>query len=37
MITSAFSLKLCKKENEITRMYIFAVAFDLIPGVEHIQ
>ena len=37
MITSAFSLKLCKKEKEIARMYVFGVAFDLIPGVEHIQ
>ena len=37
MITSAFSSKLCSKEKEITTMYIFAVVFDLIPGVEHIQ
>ena len=36
-MTLAFSLKLCKKEKEIKRKYIFAIAFDLIPGVEHIQ
>ena len=37
MITGAFTLKLCKKEKEIARMYIFAVVFGLIPGVEHIH
>ena len=37
MIASVFSLKLCKKEKEITRMYISAVAFDFIPVVENIQ
>ena len=36
-ITSIFSLKLCKKEKEIKRIYIFAVVFHLIPGVKHIQ
>ena len=37
LITSVFSLRLCKIEKEITRIYVFAVAFDLTPGVEHIQ
>ena len=37
LITSVFSWKLCKKETKITRIYIFAVVFDLIPGVEHIK
>ena len=37
LITSVFSLRLCKIEKEITRIYVFAVVFDLTPGVEHIQ
>ena len=37
LITSVFSWKLCKIEKEITRIYVFAVVFDLTPGVEHIQ
>ena len=37
LITSVFSLKLCKIEKEITRIYVSAVAFDLTPGVEYIQ
>ena len=36
LITSVFTLKLCKIEKEI-RIYVFAVVFDLTPGVEHIQ
>ena len=34
MIASVFSLKKVKK---ITRICIFAVVFNLIPGVEHVQ
>ena len=37
LITSVFSLKLCKIEKEITRIYVFAAVLDLTPGVEHIQ
>ena len=35
MITSVFSLKLCKKEK--ARICILAVVFDIIVGVDHIQ
>ena len=35
MITSVFSVKLCKKGDN--KNYAFAVAFDLIAVVEHIQ
>ena len=34
LITSAFSLKLCKIEKEITRIYVFAAVFDLTPGLR---
>ena len=49
MITSAFSLKLCKgkeskekkesklKLKETTRSCVFAAVFDVVIGVKHIQ
>ena len=34
LITSVLSLKLCKIEKEITRIYVFAVVFDLTPLIQ---
>ena len=37
MITSVYSLKLSKKLKEITKICVFAAAFDEIVGVQHIH
>ena len=34
MVTSVFSLKICKKKKEITTICIFAVVFDILLDVE---